>query len=104
MKRELILLFSLVLTGCATGHDRWISEQQEVYKKSCLNWQKTKAKKLQERKTGEEMLSVQDLMVKRCQEDPSICTPPHKHNELTSLEEMWGAPKTPDSCVDLDKY
>lgn len=100
MKSMILILIGFFLTGCATGHDAWIRKEKEVYYSKCKEWEETKAKKLVERKPGEEEMMLQDVMVRRCEEDPSVCSPPQKHEALKNLEYMWGAPETPDFCLE----
>jgi hypothetical protein len=94
-----ILLGFLGLSGCATSHYTEIQDERRVYKADCANWEKDHGPKLQERKPGEEYLPLQEVMAKRCKENPADCNPPHIPEHLQNLEIMWNVyDPTPDMC------
>ena len=102
-----VMLLSLmaILAGCATGgHDQWIRDEQDKYYETCRAWQKTEGNKITTRKEGEESLSVQAVMQKRCEESPTLCQPPRKPKSLLGLESSWGAQPIPDSCGLVPKW
>jgi hypothetical protein len=96
---KLIFILLVTLSGCATEHDAEISSLRRSYRDQCEQWDKNNGQALFARKEGEENLALQDIMARRCSENPDNCKPPHKPEQLTTLERMWGVSnKTPDLC------
>ena len=89
----------MILSGCATAHDREIQDERHGYQEECDQWQKEFGDKLFIRKTGEENLPIQEIIATRCKETPANSTPPQIPTKLRNDEYMWGvSDPTPNMC------
>ena len=96
---RILILFSVLVSGCATEHDARLSELRQDYQKTCDHWAKTDGVFMTTRKPGEETIPVEEVISRRCSEDPAKCHPPTKPVELSNMEIMWNiSSPTPESC------
>jgi hypothetical protein len=93
------MIVIILLTSCSTTYSqKQLWKEQDTYKEACNNWYQEIGYKMTERMPGEESYPVQMIINLRCNENPDICLPPRKHQELKTIEYYWNTEVTPEYC------
>jgi len=101
---SLILFSILAFSGCttafmSTSEKEWLALKED-YVSQCRAYQKAFYEATKPRNEKEEYMKTDVLISKRCLQEPEVCKPPRKSQDLIYYERTWGKNFTPDFCLD----